>query len=38
MYHRHGWKWALVWECEAKNGDFHRLEKYLNIEDMKGKK
>ena len=29
MYHRHGWKWALVWECEAHAGDFHRIEKYL---------
>ena len=29
MYHRHGWKWALVWECEAAQGDFHRIEEYL---------
>lgn len=29
MYHRHGWKWALVWECEAHDGDFHRLKEYL---------
>ena len=31
MYHRQGWKWAIIWECEAENGDFHRLNKYLNI-------
>ncbi|MHA2279886.1 MAG: hypothetical protein ACXAC5_03290 [Promethearchaeota archaeon] len=29
MYHRHGWKWALVWECEAENDDFHRIKEYL---------
>lgn len=29
MYYRHGWKWANVWECEALNGDFHRITKYL---------
>lgn len=29
MYHRYGWKWANVWECEAELGDFHRIEKYL---------
>ena len=29
MYHRHGWKWALVWECEAHDNDFHRIEEYL---------
>ncbi len=29
MYHRKGWKWANVWECEADLGDFHRIEQYL---------
>ncbi len=29
MYYRNGWKWALVWQCEADNGDFHRLKEYL---------
>ncbi len=31
MYHRHGWKWALVWECEAHDGDFHRLQERLGM-------
>ncbi len=31
MYHRRGWKWALVWECEADKGDFHRLHERLGL-------
>lgn len=31
LYHRQGWKWAEVWECEAKVGDFHRLHTYLGL-------
>jgi len=27
-YERNGWNWALVWECEGENGDFHRVEAY----------
>lgn len=29
MYNRKGWRWAVVWECEAELGDFHRVQKYL---------
>lgn len=29
LYHKHEWKWAIVWQCEANNGDFHRINKYL---------
>jgi hypothetical protein len=29
MYYRNGWKYAVVWQCEADNGDFHRIEEYL---------
>jgi len=29
LYHRRGWNWALVWECEAHSDDFHRIEEYL---------
>lgn len=28
-YERNEWKWAIVWECEAVVGDFHRIEKYI---------
>jgi hypothetical protein len=31
MYHRKEWKWALVWQCEADNKDFHRLHSYLHL-------
>lgn len=32
FYHSRGWKWANVWECETKVGDFHRIKRYLGIE------
>ena len=28
-YKRYDWKWAIVWECEAEQGDFHRIKEYL---------
>jgi hypothetical protein len=31
FYHRNGWRWALVWECEARQKDFHRIHRELNL-------
>jgi len=31
LYHKHGWKWANVWQCEAEKNDFHRIHRELGI-------
>lgn len=31
LYHRSGWKWAIIWQCEADRGDFHRIAEYLEL-------
>lgn len=33
LYNDKGWRWALVWQCEAEDGDFHRVLKYLSNGD-----
>lgn len=31
LYHNKDWKWAIVWQCEVNDNDFHRLETYLDL-------
>ena len=33
-YVKEGWTYALVWECEAERGDFHRVDKMLRGESL----